>query len=74
MLGGNGSSEVRVWAMGLIRRGKYPRIGEIVEAVRRQVAHGRYPSDHLYGDGAAGPRMADILATTPLRVQKRLMY
>ena len=31
VLGGNGSSEVRVWAMGLIRRGRYPRIGEIVE-------------------------------------------
>ncbi|MCC6511133.1 MAG: FAD-dependent oxidoreductase [Pirellulaceae bacterium] len=31
VLGGNGSSEVRVWAQGLIRRGKYPRIGEIVE-------------------------------------------
>ncbi|HSG73182.1 MAG TPA: FAD-dependent oxidoreductase, partial [Planctomycetaceae bacterium] len=31
VLGGNGSSEVRVWAMGLIRRGKYPRVGEIVE-------------------------------------------
>ncbi|GIW99952.1 MAG: NADH-dependent oxidoreductase [Pirellulaceae bacterium] len=31
VLGGNGSSEVRVWSQGLIRRGKYPRIGEIVE-------------------------------------------
>ena len=31
VLGGNGSSEVRVWAMGLIRRGKYPHIGEMVE-------------------------------------------
>lgn len=31
VLGGNGSSEVRVWAMGLIRRGDYPRIGEIVD-------------------------------------------
>jgi hypothetical protein len=31
VLGGNGSSEVRVWANGLIRRGKFPRIGEIVE-------------------------------------------
>ncbi|MEL7499161.1 MAG: FAD-dependent oxidoreductase [Planctomycetota bacterium] len=30
VLGGNGSSEVRVWAMGNIRRGKYPRIGEII--------------------------------------------
>ena len=31
VLGGNGSSEVRVWAQGLIRRGKYPRLGEIIE-------------------------------------------
>ena len=31
VLGGNGSSEVRVWAMGLIRRGEYPRIGEIID-------------------------------------------
>ncbi|HWL09656.1 MAG TPA: FAD-dependent oxidoreductase [Planctomicrobium sp.] len=31
VLGGNGSSEVRVWAQGLIRRGNYPRIGEIIE-------------------------------------------
>jgi hypothetical protein len=31
VLGGNGSSEVRVWANGYIRRGKFPRIGEIVE-------------------------------------------
>ncbi|MEY2881954.1 MAG: hypothetical protein RLZZ15_4334 [Verrucomicrobiota bacterium] len=31
VLGGNGSSEVRVWSMGLIRRGKYPHIGEMVE-------------------------------------------
>jgi hypothetical protein len=31
VLGGNGSSEVRVWAQGGIRRGKYPNLGEIVE-------------------------------------------
>jgi len=31
VLGGNGSSEVRVWAQGLVRRGNFPRIGEIVE-------------------------------------------
>jgi hypothetical protein len=31
VLGGNGSSEVRVWAQGLIKRGKYPHVGEIVE-------------------------------------------
>jgi hypothetical protein len=31
VLGGNGSSEVRVWAQGLIRRGEFPRVGEIIE-------------------------------------------
>lgn len=31
LLGGNGSSEIRVWAKGGTRRGKFPRIGEIVE-------------------------------------------
>jgi UDP-hydrolysing UDP-N-acetyl-D-glucosamine 2-epimerase len=47
---------------------------QIVEAVRRQIAHGRYPTDHLYGDGGAGTRIAGVLATAPLRVQKRLHY
>lgn len=31
VLGGNGSSEVRVWPQGLTRRGRYPQLGEIVE-------------------------------------------
>jgi len=47
---------------------------EIVAAVERQLAHGRYSSSHLYGDGGAGARIAKILAATPLRVQKRLSY
>ena len=47
---------------------------EIVAAVRQQVAHGRYASDHLYGDGRAGGRVAAVLAEAPLSVQKRLMY
>jgi UDP-hydrolysing UDP-N-acetyl-D-glucosamine 2-epimerase len=47
---------------------------EIVEAIRRQLAHGRYPSDDLYGDGKAGGRIADVLARVPLRVQKRLVF
>ena len=44
VLGGNGSSEVRVWAMGNIRRGKYPRIGEIIEefADRAKKSPGTY--------------------------------
>ena len=31
VLGGNGSSEIRVWAMGGTRRGLYPNLGEIVD-------------------------------------------
>ena len=46
----------------------------IAAAVRRQLAHGRYPSDHLYGDGAAGGRVAETLARVPLSVQKRLVF
>ena len=48
--------------------------GEIVAAVKRQLAHGRYSSSHLYGDGGAGARIAKILVDAPLRVQKRLFY
>jgi UDP-hydrolysing UDP-N-acetyl-D-glucosamine 2-epimerase len=47
---------------------------EIVDAVRRQVAHGRYTCDALYGDGKAGGRIADLLARVPLSVQKRLVF
>ena len=46
----------------------------IVAAVKKQLAHGRYPSNHLYGDGGAGARIATILVESPLRVQKRLSY
>ena len=44
VLGGNGSSEVRVWAKGNIRRGKFPRIGEIIEEFADQATKspGRY--------------------------------
>ena len=31
VLGGNSSSEIRVWPMGKTRRGLFPRIGEIIE-------------------------------------------
>jgi UDP-hydrolysing UDP-N-acetyl-D-glucosamine 2-epimerase len=46
----------------------------IVDGIQRQLARGRYPSDHLYGDGKAGGRIADVLARAPLRVQKRLVF
>jgi UDP-hydrolysing UDP-N-acetyl-D-glucosamine 2-epimerase len=48
--------------------------GQIVAAVRQQVAHGRYGSDQMYGDGKAGERIAQVLATAPLTIEKRLAY
>lgn len=47
---------------------------EIQSAVRRQVEHGRYESDKLYGDGKAGERISQLLAKAPLEIQKRLAY
>jgi len=46
----------------------------IVDAVRRQVAHGPYAPAYIYGDGTAGGRIADVLARTPLHVQKQIQY
>jgi UDP-hydrolysing UDP-N-acetyl-D-glucosamine 2-epimerase len=49
--------------------------GEIMEAVRRQLEHGRYGSLPVYGDGNAGRRIADILAGGELPPpQKRITY
>jgi hypothetical protein len=49
VLGGNGSSEVRVWAMGLIRRGKYPHIGEMVEEFADTAKNSPGPAEE-FGD------------------------
>ncbi len=49
VLGGNGSSEVRVWAQGLIRRGKFPRIGEIVEEFADKATASPAPAEQ-FGD------------------------
>jgi UDP-hydrolysing UDP-N-acetyl-D-glucosamine 2-epimerase len=47
---------------------------EIVAAVRRQLDHGRYESEPIYGDGHAGKRIADVLAQCELRIEKRITY
>ena len=50
------------------------RYESILEAMREQISHGRFPCSQLYGDGHAGVRIADILATCELSVQKRITY
>jgi len=50
------------------------RRGTIAEALDRQASVGRYPSDPIYGDGSAGQRIADHLASAPLTIRKILSY
>lgn len=47
---------------------------EIREAIQRQVKHGRYVSQPIYGDGTAGKRIAEVLSRCEVRVQKRITY
>jgi UDP-N-acetylglucosamine 2-epimerase len=47
---------------------------EILAAVHRQLQHGPYRSESLYGDGHAGSRIAKLLTEVPHRVEKRLTY
>jgi UDP-hydrolysing UDP-N-acetyl-D-glucosamine 2-epimerase len=47
---------------------------EVMSAVRKQLDNGKYPSMHLYGDGKAGQRIAELLAKVPLTIEKRLSY
>lgn len=47
----------------------------ILGAIRTQLTHGRYDMEPIYGDGTAGRRIAEILATLgPVNVQKRITY
>jgi UDP-hydrolysing UDP-N-acetyl-D-glucosamine 2-epimerase len=47
---------------------------EIATAITRHVARGRPAPDFLYGDGRAGARIAECLATATLGIEKRLTY
>jgi UDP-hydrolysing UDP-N-acetyl-D-glucosamine 2-epimerase len=47
---------------------------EILAGIERQVAAGRQPSDPIYGDGAAGTRISEVLATAKLDTVKQLAY
>ena len=47
---------------------------QIESAVRTQLAHGKYEGSDLYGDGQASRKIADILASAEIVIQKRLAY
>jgi UDP-hydrolysing UDP-N-acetyl-D-glucosamine 2-epimerase len=48
--------------------------GAILEAIRRQTSLAAMESDPIYGDGLAGARIAETLATARLSISKLLSY
>ena len=50
------------------------RSDEIKAAVRRQIAHGHYEADFLYGDGHAGSKIVEILNHFEFDIQKQITY
>lgn len=62
VLGGNGSSEVRVWAMGGIRRGLYPNMGEIVEEFM----------DYAKSSPGTAEEFGDVKKETVVRSEKNI--
>jgi len=47
---------------------------EIADAIRDQIRHGAYERDERFGDGTAGVRVADVLASATPDIQKQLHY
>lgn len=47
---------------------------EILAAIQTQLENGRYEQTELYGDGKAGERIAERLATEEMSLQKQLTY
>lgn len=47
---------------------------EISSAIRHHAFNGRYRIDDLYGNGRAGERIAEVLASARLEIDKRLAY
>ena len=46
----------------------------IADAIERQVKRGRYEGEPIYGDGQAGERIAQVLSTCTIRLQKQITY
>lgn len=48
--------------------------GQIADAINMQVSNGKYKGENIYGNGRAGEKIADLLATIPLTQKTRLSY
>mgnify|MGYP000689227986 CR=1 FL=1 len=47
---------------------------EIVKGIKKQLVHGKYESNNLYGNGTAGEKIAEILTWANPSVQKTIAY
>lgn len=47
---------------------------EIKKAIEKHIEHGHYDSEFIYGDGYAGQKIADTLATCELKFHKTITY
>jgi UDP-N-acetylglucosamine 2-epimerase len=47
---------------------------QIKEAIAYHLNNDKAPMEAIYGDGRAGKRIADLLATVPLTIEKKLTY
>jgi len=46
----------------------------ISNAINKQISRSHYEPDYIYGDGTAGQKIADVLATSKLRSHKTITY
>jgi len=47
---------------------------EIISAVHKQLDHGPYTPDYIYGDGNACRKIVEILGTSEFKIQKKISY
>ncbi|MBL7838286.1 MAG: UDP-N-acetylglucosamine 2-epimerase, partial [Bacteroidetes bacterium] len=46
----------------------------ILQAIKSQILHGPYASEHLYGDGTAGEQIASVLSVAQPEIKKVISY
>ena len=76
VLGGNGSSEIRVWSQGYTSLGKYPMLGQIVEefadTAKQLARQGRGIRRRQERRRSSGPRRTSPCTSTTRRSRRKL--
>lgn len=47
---------------------------QIIKAIKSQIKNGKYDSENIYGNGQAGHKIAEILYTENVAIQKKITY